>query len=202
MGLRLVHSIPPPPPAFELPRIDLERQPTRPGVTHTKIEFGAPAGLARQAMEIARQEGLPDPVWVGLVIESERVIRQACEDQHQAAELRGYLDRVARAPSSSVPGAARRLTEFGKALRGARARPAQRTMLAPDLSGSARMAALIPYQAITAWRRDAIEKAQPFEVWAAERLRLLPRDRLLWEAAAAERGETLGEWVLLHAARR
>jgi hypothetical protein len=64
------------------------------------------------------------------------------------------------------------------------------------------MTALIPYQAITAWRRDAIEEAQPFEEWAAERLRLLPRDRSLWEAAAAERGETLGEWVLLHAARR
>ena len=202
MSLHLIESPPPAPQAFELTPIDLRRQPTRPGVTYSEIDFRVPIDLARTAVEIAADEGLQGSVWVGLVIESERIVGQACDGEHQAEKLRSYLDELARTPSPPVPGGAARLTEFGKALRGAARRPEQGPAVAQRIAEQPRLTARAPYQALTAWRRAAIGSGQRLDKWAAGRLLRLPRARFLWEASAAERGETLAEWVLVHATRR
>jgi hypothetical protein len=170
-------------------------------VTHVDIELKLPIDLVRAADELAAKEGLATAVWVALVIESDRAVRRACGDELQADELRERLDELARAPEASVPGGAARLGAFGKALRSARSNggPLPRRPLAihPE-----RVCARAPYQALTAWRDAAIGERQRLDEWAAERLRRLPRGRFLWEASAAERGETLAEWVLAQAARR
>jgi hypothetical protein len=201
MTLRLLESAPPPPPAFEVAPIELRRHPTRPSVTHVDIELELPIDLARGADELAAEEGLATTVWVALVIESERAVRRACGNDSQADELRDRLDELARTPVAPVPGGAARLGAFGKALRGAGSDagplPKRPVAIHPE-----RLSARAPYQALTAWRDAAIGEGQRLDEWAAERLRWLPRGRFLWEASAAERGETLAEWVLAQAARR
>lgn len=196
--LRLVDFLPPPPPAFEREPIDLRRQPTRPGVTHSEIQLRLPVELATKVLANAAEERLPVAVWAGLVIESERALDQAQREGQQAEALRDELDRLARVQQPPVPGAASRLAEFGRSLRKDQRRPE----LAPDLQNSARLVARVPYPALTAWRRAAIESGQSVDEWATAKLTQLPRVRYLWEASAAERGETLAEWVLVQAARR
>jgi hypothetical protein len=201
MPLRLVDSLAPSPQAFELAPFDLRRQATRPGVSHLEIDFDAPTVLAEAVRTIAAEEGLPDDVWVGLVIESERAVEVPCPDG-STEDFRGHLDDLASTSGAPVPGGAARLGEFGKALRAAASRPRQSQGSRLPVTERSQLTAKVPYQALTAWRRAAIEHAQPFDTWAVERLEPLPRARFLWEATAAERGETLAEWVLLYAARR
>jgi hypothetical protein len=202
MSLHLVDSPPPTPPAFELAPIDLRRQLTRPGVTHTEVELQVGVELAEAASRVAIEEGLSIPVWIGFVVESERAVEQACSDKREIDELRGCLDRMARASSPPIPGGATRLAEFGKALRNVGETPPQRSAARLDLRTAAKISARVPYQVVTAWRLAAIESGQPVDAWAIDHLRRLPRGRFRWEAAAAERGETLAEWVLVQAARR
>jgi hypothetical protein len=201
MTLRLLESAPPPEPPFEVAPIDLGRHPTRPGVTHVDIKLELPIDLAHGAHDLAAMEGVPSAVWVALVIESERAVRQARGEDSDAEELRDRLDELAKTPAAPVPGGALRLGAFGKALRhagpGAGPRPGRPVTLHPQ-----RMTARAPYQALTVWRAAAIGDGRRLDEWAAERLRPLPRGRFLWEASAAERGETLAEWVLVQAARR
>jgi len=201
MRLRLVEPLSPRPPVFELAPVDLRRQPTRPGVTHSTIEFDGRRELALAAARISARAGLPSAVWIGLVIESERALGQLHGDQREAGKLRERLDELARRAEVPVPGAAVRLAAYGRALRSAVPREDRQAALYPA-GATVRLTARVPYQAVIAWRRAAIERGQALEVWANERLGSLPRDRSLWEAAAAERGETLAEWVVLHAARR
>lgn len=196
--LRLVDSPSPTPPAFERDPIELRRQPTRPGVTHSEIGLRLPVELATNVLVSAAEERIPVAVWIGFVIESERALNQARSEGQQVDALCDELDQLARVPQPPVPGAARRLAEFGRSLRDAQQRPE----LAPDLQNPGQLVARVPYPALTAWRRAAIECGQSVDGWAAARLAGLPRVRYLWEASAAERGETLAEWVFVHAARR
>lgn len=202
MSLRLVDPLPPTPLAFELAPIDLQRQPTRPGVTQTEIELQVGTELMEAASQAATEEGLSVSVWIGFVIESERAVRQACGENREIDELRERLDGMARELNPPIPGAATRLAEFGRALRNAAMAPTQGSAMGGNLRTPARLSARVPYQAVTAWRLAAIENGQPVNAWAIKHLQRLPRGRFRWEAAAAERGETLAEWVLVQAARR
>jgi len=196
--LRLVESAPPPPPAFEREPIDLRRQPIRPGVTHSEIELRLPVDLGVKVSASATEERIPVAVWIGLVIESTRALDQARREGQRIGALDDELDQLARVPQPPVPGAASRLAEFGRSLRDDHRRPEPER----DLNHPGPLVARVPYPALTAWRLAAIESGQSVDDWAAAALAQLPRARYLWEASAAERGETLAEWVFVHAARR
>jgi hypothetical protein len=159
--------------------------------------------LAATVGELARSEGLREDAWIGLAIESERAVRLAAATEADAAQLRQQLDELAQKRSVPIPGGPVRLTNFSAALRqlGGKneARPAA-TMIAT--SEETVLRASLPYQSVGAWRRYAIESSQSLDAWAIEHLEELPRNRFLWEATAAERGETLVEWVLAQATRR
>jgi hypothetical protein len=60
----------------------------------------------------------------------------------------------------------------------------------------------VPYHSASAWRLAASAAAESVDLWSETLLAALPRHRSLWEAAAAEVGQTLGEWITVQAARR
>jgi hypothetical protein len=203
MHLRLIDSPPAPPDPFELPAVDLKTCPTRPGMTHSKIELRAPEGLALAAGELAVREGLREDCWIGLVIESERAVAQVARGATQSDSFRAQLDERARRPAVPIPGAPVRLARFAAALRELVDRPG-----VPAAAGAGAadrevmLGVTVAYQSVGTWRRSAIEAGQTIDAWAIRLLQELPRGRVLWEAAAAERGESLAEWVLTQAARR
>jgi hypothetical protein len=53
---------------------------------------------------------------------------------------------------------------------------------------------LVPYHTVVAWRQQARSLSCSVAGWAREVLLSGPRGRHLWEAAAAERGQTMPEW--------
>jgi hypothetical protein len=48
---------------------------------------------------------------------------------------------------------------------------------------------------LAGWTRAAGATNCSLDDWAEQQLRLAPQDPHLWEAAAAEAGRALGEWV-------
>ncbi|MGB7588980.1 MAG: hypothetical protein WBM00_09765, partial [Solirubrobacterales bacterium] len=77
MRLQLVDATPPVSDGFEIPDRDLRRLPTRPGVSQARLSLRIPAELAAAAADTAREEGLREDAWIGLVVESERALRLA-----------------------------------------------------------------------------------------------------------------------------
>jgi hypothetical protein len=201
--LKLVEAAPPPPDAFEIPAVDLRKQPTRPGVTQTELKLQVSRRLAMAVGDLARSEGLREDAWIGLVVESERAVRLAAATDVDAAHVRQQLDAQAAYRAMPVPGGPVRLAKFADALRQlAGGHNSRISILATADKEEITLKASLPYQSIAAWRRSAIESGQSLDAWAAERLEKLPKGRHLWEAAAVERGEGLAEWVLTQAARR
>jgi len=203
MHLRLVETAPPAPDAFEVPAVDLRKRPTRPGVTQAELTLRVSQHLAMAVGDLARSEGLREDAWIGLAIESERAVGQAAATESDAELLRGHLDTQAKERAMPIPGGPVRLNKFAVALRElGGTHNSSVSVLAAAGDDGAVLKASLPYQSVGAWRRCAIESGQSLDAWAAERLVEPPRGRLLWEAAAAERGETLVEWVLTQATRR
>lgn len=203
MNLQLVSSSPPSSDGFEIPKRDLRRMPTRPGVSQTRLSLTIAAALAEAAGDVAREEGLREDAWIGLAIESERAVRRLARDDASAARFRAVLDAAAANPLPPAPGLPVRASDFAAALRGLRGhQDAEVARLSAPGQAEVTVSARIPFHSTAAWQRGAIAAGQTLGEWAAEHLRKLPRGRLLWEAAAVEAGETLAEWVLGQAVRR
>jgi len=203
MGLQLVDTTPPISSSFEIPDCDLRRVPTRPGVSQMRLSLRIPAELAAAVGDAAREEGLREDAWIGLVVESERALRLAAPDGSEAEALSAHLDEVAASRLPPVPGAPARASGFAAALRDLRRHEdAEVRRLAPPGRTDAMVSVRLPGYAVIAWRRGAIEARQALGEWVAEHLRALPRGRALWEAGAVEAGQTLAEWVLAQDARR
>ncbi len=102
MGLQLVDATPISN-SFEIPDCDLRRLPTRPGVSQMRLSLRIPAELAAAVGDAAREEGLREDAWIGLVVESERALRLAAPANSEAESLRAHLDEVAasRLPPST-----------------------------------------------------------------------------------------------------
>ena len=183
--------------AFEPDAFDLSVQPTRPGTSHCELVLEVPPGLAEEVRQSAAREGLPPEAWAGFVIESERVLHFLGGPREQFLER---LDTCAHRQGMAIPGGAQRLAEFAKALRATPARDPGRVRRLQTTVG--RLPVLAPYRSISAWRGAAIEARQSMDEWAAAMLAVVPTGRPLWEAAAAERGETLAEWIFAQATRR
>lgn len=197
MHLRLLSSPSPPSGAFDPEPLDLTQRPTRPGLAHSELLVDLGPELGSRAGAAAAADGQPLALWAAWVIESERVLGEIAGS---GAALAAELDRLAERPGTPTPGGATRLAEYATQLRRTLLVASSPARPSGDPPGSLRV--LLPDASLTSWRRAAIAAAQALDEWAAGRLGTLPRRRALWEAAAAERGETLAEWILAQAARR
>jgi hypothetical protein len=63
----------------------------------------------------------------------------------------------------------------------------------------ATLSLIVPYHTLLAWELAADVAGLPLLDWARSLITSAGRGRALWEAAAAEAGCTLGEWVALFA---
>lgn len=158
-------------------RFVLDERACRPGMAHETVELELPPTAAAIVRELASLDGLPVGLWAALAVESERALAGADP---------APLDFAARtsAPPAPYP---TRLTAYATALRAARPRPSER----------ARIAMPVPYHTLLAWSQAA---GGSMLSWICAQLETMPRRRHLWEAAAAERGQTLAEWVAIQRA--
>jgi hypothetical protein len=182
-------------PVFAPARFDLRVQPTRPGVAYEPVRVSLEADTLGSLSCVCATEGLGPEPWAALVIESARSLLFACASMDvDADQLVVKLDVAAEAPRCDrVPaGPGSRLIAYSRALRAAPARaaePARSPIVLP-----------VPYMAIVAWQRAAAAFGCGVDEWGAGMLAGLPAGRAAWEAAAAEEGQTMCEWVLAQAA--
>lgn len=189
---------------FEVPERDLRRLPTRPGVSQAPLTFKISAVLATAVGNAAREESFREDAWIGVVVESERAVRLAAQTDDDVEDLRTHLDEVAAKPLSPIPGAPLRSSGFAASVRALRPRTDQVviTRLRVHNEDEVTVRASVPLHSVSAWRRAAIEAQLPLGAWVSDQLGVLPRHRLLWEAAAVEAGETLASWIFAQDARR
>jgi hypothetical protein len=194
MHLKLLPPAPPPSAALSPAPFDLSHRPARPGLAHCELVLALEPSLCEAAIAAAAADAQLVEIWAAWVIESERLLAVLAD----RGELAEELDRLAARAPASTPGGAVRLREYAAQLR---IRSAAPRSAAASGEGEG-LVVLVPDASRTAWRRAAIEADLTLDAWVTERLRELPRGRALWEAAAAERGESLAEWILAQAARR
>jgi hypothetical protein len=68
-------------------------------------------------------------------------------------------------------------------------------------SPRSRFSLLLPDQIASGWAITAANLGLPLPVWIGQRIRSAPSGVVAWEAAAAERGNGLGEWIYANALR-
>jgi hypothetical protein len=149
----------------------------RPGMAYETVELELPPTATVIVRELAGLDGLPVGLWAALAVESERARGEADADA---------LDEAARelAPPPPYPS---RLTAYAAALRAARpVEPVREPIAMP-----------VAHHTLLAWTHAA---EGSLLAWICTLLERMPRRRHLWEAAAAERGLTLAEWVITRAA--
>jgi hypothetical protein len=149
----------------------------RPGVAHERVKLELPPTPTVILCELAALDGLPVGLWAALAVESERVRGDADADTLDEAALE-------IGPPAPYP---TRLTDYAAALRAARPhRPVRAPIVMP-----------VAYHTLLAWSHAADGSLL---TWVCGLLERMPRRRHLWEAAAAERGQTLAEWVAIRTA--
>jgi hypothetical protein len=184
-------------PVFAPARFDLRVQPTRPGVAYEPVRLTLAQDTLNSLPRICASEGLPAEPWAALVIESARSLQFASAlTDIDLGELAVELDAAAEAPQCdrAPTGTGGRLIAYARALRAApsrRSEPVSSPMVLP-----------VPYVTIVAWQRAASASEHSVSEWGCALLDGLPTGRVVWEAAAAETGQTMCEWVLAQAASR
>jgi hypothetical protein len=177
-------------------QFDLQVHSLRPGMAHERLELALDADHAGAVEAAASAEGIPSELWAAIAIESERALRSAAAATGTTSHhLQGALnDAAVHPPTVTTAQRGRRLAGYARALRtGARATPSG---AAPGL------VVVVPYHTLLAWELGAAHAGAAVEWWACALLGVMPQGRTQWEAAAAEAGQTLSEWVALQAARR
>ncbi len=164
----------------------------RPGVAHEELELRL-GSCACAAFANAAHDRLPLPLWALIAIESERALHAAAPSELARSELAARLDWVARMPPSDAPRETR-LRAWAVALRCPPDPPRDATPT-PGVV----LELIVPYHTLLAWELAADRTGAPLLEWARFRLASASRGRALWEAAAAEAGCTLGEWIALSA---
>jgi hypothetical protein len=161
----------------------------RPGMAHERIELPLDAPASATISRLMAAERLPTGLLAVIAIESERSLRRAAGN-HDAAALARRLDWAARRAVRPVRGS--QLGAYAAALRRAEATPT-----APR---GRRLELLVPYHTLLAWEMAADVIGMGLETWACAHLATARAGRKLWEAAAAERGQMLAEWVAFQVA--
>ncbi|HEY3462812.1 MAG TPA: hypothetical protein VGK62_05085 [Gaiellaceae bacterium] len=172
----------------------LEHQPQRPGEICESVRLDWPQEQLDVARGTAAAARLPVALWLTITIESERAL--ACV----TAELDVERERIVATADGAASGrqtpairppAARRLGEYGSALRTGHQRFAESERRAPILR--------VSHAVLASWSLAAAAAGRSLEEWIL--LCELVSGRQLWEAAAAENGQQLEGWLLVQAAR-
>ncbi len=171
----------------------LDARSRRPGLAHEEFNLCLDLPHAERACRRAAAEGLPPPLWAVIAIESQRALRAACPDESSDA-IASRLDWVARRPPRQVRRATR-LAAYAAVLR-CPPRTVQPVQVASELP------LLVPYHTSLAWEIAAEDDEIALNDWALVQLAAAGTRRPLWEAASAEAGQMLAEWIALHAGAR
>jgi hypothetical protein len=183
--------------AEEPPRIDLNVSPLRPGLAHEHLLLSLGSQDSEEVERAAFKDGIPPGLWAAVAIESERALRSVTSASGITRER--LVDHLREASLSKGPGVervrqhGRRLTAFARELRrGSAAIPSQ---------AASSLEVPVAYHTLVAWDLEAGAAGVSTAAWAACLLRGVPVGRTLWEASAAEAGQTLSEWIAIQAAR-
>jgi hypothetical protein len=177
-------------------QFDLRVHSLRPGLAHERLEIALDRDPASAVEAAASADGVPSELWAAIAIESERALRTAAAATGVARDhLEAALNNAAAHPQTvTAAGRGRRLAGYARALRHGDADT--------PIGAARRLTIIVAYHTLFAWELEAAYAGASVESWASALLAVMPQGRLRWEAAAAETGQTLGEWVALQAARR
>lgn len=161
----------------------------RPGIAHEELTLPLDEFTRRAVRQGAARDRLPAALWVVLVGESTRALSRLAEiSSATVSEIAQALDaRAARPPATPRDD---RLAAWACALRDAQA--------APELADRA-LTLLVPYHSAIAWHAHARTLESSVAGWLRPALMAAGPARHLWEAAAAERGQTMAEWCAAEA---
>jgi hypothetical protein len=163
----------------------LQLQPQRPGDLCDWIELELASDAAARIAERAR---IPVGLWLAIAIEAKRVL--GAYGPGAEADLEAQLDHAARAriDAAVCRAPARALRAYADALR------AGSEPVAEEARG---LLVLTPPQAMsTSWEHHARPAGLTLGTWLAREAGSDLAGRVDWEAAAAERGQSLAEWIL------
>jgi hypothetical protein len=168
----------------------LASQPFRPGEMPIVWRLDLPDPVARDVARSASKLRIPVVLWVRLATEAARHV----EDVAQALglgpdEISHWLDQAAqsrrRHPTTL---AARHLAAYAGYLRDG-------DPSLPPPSAETGLHLLVPDALVAAWSLDASRSGADLTSWVVERITNAPDSAVAWEAAAADAGATLGEWI-------
>lgn len=181
--------------AFEPSPFSLSFQPQRPGELSELIDVPLEAAAADRIRAQAGSVGLPIELAIYIAVESERALDEAAASVGLAREtVAEFLDDAAsgtadqRGPRHVL---VRPLWDYAAAIaRGL-----------PSAEAPGHLYARVPQRVAARWAHEAAASGVPLEHWVEQAAGRSNVVRVPWEAAAAREGRTLGEWVLLQAAR-
>lgn len=166
----------------------LDAQPFRPGELPESVlvELGAAARLVEDR---AAHAGIPAGLWLRLGVEAVRHVEELAEalDLPPTGVLEA-LDSALEDVPSLAPLEARRQRAYAQQLRAANSSGSRR----PHMS---RYSLAIPDYMVAAWSIAAAEAAMAISTYVATIVKRVPPRVAEWEAAAAERGQPLAEWI-------
>jgi hypothetical protein len=171
----------------------LDQRSRRPGLAHEEILLELDFQLRNHLSALAAADGLPPALYAVIAIEAQRALHAVASEKESVAVLERELDWAARRPPPERSRATR-LAAYAAALR--RASPAPHLSVAPHP-----LALLVPYHTLITWELSSGADGLALSDWASKQLAGAAAGRSLWEAAAAEHGQTLAEWIGLRAAR-
>jgi hypothetical protein len=171
------------------PPLRLDASARRPGVAHERLELHLDAPASTTISRLLVADRLPIALLAVIAIESERALHAAARGRDAGALARGLDWAARRAPP---PRRCTQLDAYAAALR--------RAELPTREPSPGRVELLVPYHTLVAWEIAAEAASMRLTEWACARLAETGAGRRLWEAAAAERGEMLAEWIALQAA--
>jgi hypothetical protein len=168
----------------------LSAQPFRPGELPTPVVIRLAPGALRALQAGARAARVPAPLWSRCAVDAARLLEETAKLLALTRlELIAELDRRAERIASPVtPAAASKQIAYARALRRGEA-----PVSATPLFGS--LTVLLPDTIRTAWACAASRTGMSMDHWIETELASAPRQAHLWEAASAEAGQTLAEWV-------
>jgi hypothetical protein len=175
--------------------VPASERPSRPGMALDALVVPLDAKTTARVEGSAARCGVTIQLWAQVAIEARRALAEISDALGADPETTvGALDCAA--VHASAPELARRseLVTYARGLRGATPRRAR------DVRGGA-LPLSVPTHMLLAWRTAATTTHETVEAWAARCLSASHRAPLAWEAASADSGLSLGEWVAVQAAR-
>lgn len=185
-GDRLLHE------AAALAVPSLEAQPARPGEMPECLFVVLDIAAAHKTAKEVARTGIPVPLWLRLAVEGARHVAAVAATlvinrTRLEVGLDGAAEKGAGAPELLY---SRRQLEYARLLRTAAIHSGRQRALV-----GRRVEVAAPDQILTAWALDAAGAGVGLDEVVSEYVLEAPTDIVKWEAAAAESGRGLGEWI-------